>query len=231
MKTIMIKFITVRFTVKAKQAVFFIMLSVAFFIVAAIFIGINISKVRKYESDYVRVTATITGLRTEHISTDGSRRHVMYYTYYLNGNSYEARENYYKLIDPYKIYVGTQVEIYVDPNSPNEATRLDSADLFSLVSIVPFFLGLVLYSIGAGLIISKSNKPFLKRQLFIWLPLTILCIAIMLICWLGLPNDGFGEVFSHMRGAIGYAVFAGATVAAAAIDFYIHLKRKNNSDG
>lgn len=217
---------------KNREALICLTLSIALIIGAIVFTALNIATMRDYELNYIKVTATVTKLETEHVNTTDSNHSTSYrlcYTYTFDGTEHEAKDSsvYYM----YSLYHldkmrGKQVEVYVNPKNFGEVTRVDSTDSYSLISLTLFFFGFVLYATGACMFIHKKSNTFIKRQLFVWLPIFIFCFATVFLFWLGLPTCGFGTVYKRIGGAIGYTVFAAVAAIAAGIDWLVQRKKK-----
>ncbi|MBD5632175.1 MAG: DUF3592 domain-containing protein [Clostridia bacterium] len=213
-------------TVK-KPAIILISISIALLILSFVFTILQITVKRKYELDYERVTATITGVNTEHVQ--GHTRYYFCYSFEVNGNTYKVQDgsgiSFWQARN-YKSYLEKQVEIYYDLKNPNKVVSVDSSDTFSLVSVTFFSFTVILYTVGAMLLLHKSNNAWLKRFLVIWLPISIISIASALLFSLALPTGGFSDVFKEISGSIGYTVIAGASVLAVACDSLINIKAK-----
>ena len=63
-----------------------------------------------------------------------------------------------------------------------------------------------------------GRSTFKKRFLFAWGVDILLSIVFLLLFWLGLPNSGFGEVFTRIRGAVGVTVVMGLVVLVMSFD-------------
>lgn len=122
---------------KDNTAKILLICAVFIFIASAIFTGINVSYMRKCELNYYKTTAEITKLTTEHVNTNNKKdsRYCFTYGYTTEDGAYREvvgkRSMNKTSLDPYKIYVGEKVEIYVD-TATNEAIPVDGGGyLFS----------------------------------------------------------------------------------------------------
>lgn len=215
-----------------KNAVVFLAAFALFFAVSVVFLGLNISNMRGFETNGVRLTATVTGIRSESYVHQGNHRtSVRYYrifSYEYNGATFEARDG-----EGWKAYkeeqLGKQLEIYVDPQNPTRAQAVSTVDLYSVISVVLFGITLPMFAAGAAMLLQATGKnTFRNRASFVWLPVFLVCAGAVLLLWAGLPHDGFGAVFTRVRGAIGYTVLAGIALVAAAIDRFARRKGRNN---
>ncbi|MDE7167863.1 MAG: DUF3592 domain-containing protein [Clostridia bacterium] len=213
-------------TVK-KPATILISISLVLLILTFVFTGLQIDVKRKYELECERVTATITGVNTEHVQ--GHKRYYFCYSFEVDGNTYKVQDGSgisFWQVNNYKSYLGKQVEIYYNLNNPNEVVSVDSSDTFSLISVTFFSFAVILYTVGVMLLLHKSNNAWLKRLLVIWLPILLISVASALLFSLALPVGGFSEVFKEISGSIGYTVIAGISVLAWISDSLINIKAK-----
>ena len=210
-----------------KPAIILISISLGMLILSFAFTGSQISVKRKYELECERITATIIGVNTEHVQ--GHTRYYFCYSFEVNGSTHKAQDDSgisFWQAQKYDKYFGKQVEIYYNPHNPNEVVSVDSSDAFSLIAVIIFSFTVILYTVGAMLLLHESDYAALKRFLVIWLPILIISVVSVLLFSLALPKSGFSDVFKEVSGSIGYTVIAGASVLAAAIDTLISIKAK-----
>jgi len=215
-----------------KEARIFLGVSLFLFILSMIFVGINNANIREYENKYERTEAIITGVRTEHRTEQGTHktRNVYYFvfTYTLGGQEYTAKDgaSYYEVADG---MLGSEVEIYVDPQAPQNALMVKNSDLYSLISVCIFLFFIATFCVGGLLLIHSVKRGFKHRLIFVWAPLFIICLSVVtsFIC---LPYAAVAEAFTHVRALIAYIVFGGAAVIACIIDGLIVLKRNRKKE-
>lgn len=92
------------------------------------------------------------------------------------------------------------------------------------------FVVSVLIFVFFVLLCQNTNSTFKKRFLTIWLSIIIVCISVILMFWIGLPNRAFSEVFEYIDGSIGYAVIACLSALVSIFDGFISLKCKYNKE-
>lgn len=210
-----------------KPAVILISISLVLLILSFVFTGSQIDVKRKYELECERITATIIGVNTEHVQ--GHTRYYFCYSFEVDGNTRKVQDDSgisFWQARNYDSYFGKQVEIYYNSKNPNKVVSVDSSGMFSIISVIIFSFTVILYTVGAMLLLHKSSYAVLKRLLVIWLPILIIGVASALLFSLALPTGGFSDVFKEISGSIGYTVIAGASVLAAAIDLLISIKAK-----
>lgn len=213
-------------TVK-EPAIILISISLALLILSFVFTILQINVKRKYELECERVTAIITGVNTERVQ--GHTRYYFCYSFEVDGNTHNVQDSSgisFWQARNFKSYLGKQVEIYYNLKNPDKVVSVDSSDTFSLVSVTLFSFTVILYTVGAMLLLHKSTKAALKRFLFVWLPVFIIGVASALLFSLALPKGNFADVFKEICGSIGYTVIAGASILAAATDNLIGLNTK-----
>lgn len=208
---------------KDNTAKILLICAIFIFIASAVFTGLNISYMRKCELNYYKTTAVITKLTTEHVNTNNYKdtRYRFTYTYTTEDGAYREvigkRSMNKTSIEPYRIYVGENVEIYVD-TAKNEAITVDGADIYSVISVVLFAFSAVLYITGSAIYLHEKSLKLKHRLLITWLPVAVICIVSVLLFLIGLPNGGLSELFVRVGGAIGYTVIAALTFICAFVD-------------
>ena len=200
-------------------------------IVIAVSFGFTVwtaARMHNFETNYITMSGTITDYNIHHHSSTstGSRTsYTLVISYTYNGADYTFNDTggyHYRPTD----MIGTKTEIYVNPEKPEKARRVSTASTPSYVSAMVFAFGAVIYVLGTILLLQEKGNSFVKRLLCIWLPIFLWCIANVLLFWIGLPHDGFGAIFSRVKGAIGYAVVCGIPLLAVLIDAIITKKKK-----
>lgn len=211
---------------KDNTAKILLICAIFIFIASAVFTGLNVSYMRKCELNYYKTSAVITKLTTEHVNTNNKKdvRYRFTYTYTTEDGvekEVSGKRSIGKTsIDPYKIYVGETVEIYVD-TAKNEAIPVDGADLYSVISVVLFAFSAILYVAGSAIFLHEKGLKLKHRLLITWLPIAAICVVSALLFVFGLPNGGISELFVRVGGAIGYTVIAALACVAAAVDTII----------
>lgn len=198
-------------------------------IVIAVSLGLSvwtIARMHDFETNYLTVTGTVSGYKVQHgsLTSSSSKRYTLVISYTFDGRTYEFSDTVAYRARPTDL-IGTATEIYVHPQHPARAKKVSTADDPSFVSAIAFPFGAVLYALGVQLLLQEKGGSFVKRLLRIWLPIFAWCAASVLLFWVGLPNDGFGAVFSRVEGSIGYAVVAGVALLAAFLDGIISRKK------
>ena len=199
-------------------------------ILFAVALGFSVwtaARMHNFETNYITISGTVSDYKV-HRGTASSKRSSTHYTlvisYYYGGQSYKLSDTASYNKRPTDM-IGTTTEIYVNPQNPEQAKKVTTADDPSFVSAIIFPFGTVFYTIGALLLLQEKGNSFVKRLLIIWLPLFLWCAATVLLYWIGLPNDGFGSVFTRVEGAIGYTVVAGIALLAFLTDTIITNKK------
>lgn len=190
----------------------------------------TITRMRNYETNYLTVKGTITDYKTHYSpSTKHSNWHYsLVISYRFEGREYELSDTAGFSAPPDEL-IGNTTEIYVNPQNPEQAKKVSTASSPSYVSAIAFPFGAVFYALGTALLLQERGSSFLKRALCIWLPLLVYSAASVLLYWVGLPYDGFGEVFSRVDGAIGYSVSGGLAVLAGIIDGAVCLRARKRA--
>lgn len=216
---------------KDNTAKILLICAIFIFIVSAVFTGLNVSYMRKCELNYYKTTAVITKLTTEHVNTNNKKDNRYRFTYAYTTEDGAEREVVGKRsinktsLDPYKIYVGEKVEIYVDTDT-NEAIPVEGADIYSVISVVLFAFAEVLYVTGSAIYLHEKGLKLKHRLLITWLPVAVICIVSALLFLIGLPSGGLSELFVRVGGAIGYTVIAALTCICAVVDILISKKKR-----
>ncbi len=180
-----------------------------------------------YETNYATVRGTVSGYNVNHgpISSSSSRNtYNLVITYVFNDHEYKFSDSVAYHKRPTDM-IGTTMKIYVNPQNPEKAKKVTTADDPSIVSAIIFPFAAIVYTLGMLLLLQEKGGSLVKRLLIIWLPIFLWCIATVLLFWIGLPNDGFNAVFSRVEGAIGYAVIGGVSLLAALIDVIVTNKK------
>ncbi len=198
-------------------AIVFFAAAALLFAVSAAFTGITIARMRSYELDFVRMAGTVTDYQIK--GGLGNKYLALVISYSYGGAEYSFADNvpFQGLLSE---AMNTETEIYVNPKKPAEAVRVSSSGAFSIIPTVIFAISAFSFMIAVCL----SGGGYRRRLLFGYLPVFAAGIVFMLLFWLGLPNDGFGAVFSRMGGATGYLSLSVLAAVAAAIDGAITLR-------
>lgn len=191
------------------------------------FTVLTAARMHNFETNYLTVSGTVSGYKVRHgTATNGHSRttYTLVISYTFNEREYEFSDTAAYRVRPTEM-IGTKTEIYVNPLNPEQAKKVTTADDPSLVSAIIFPFGAVIYTLGVLLLLQEKGNSFLKRLLFIWLPVFVWCVISILLFWIGLPDDGFGAVFTRVEGAIGYAVIGGVALLAVLTDGIISNKK------
>lgn len=213
---------------RTKDAWWLIGVACIMFAVSLGFTVWTVARMYNFEKNYLTVIGTVSDYEVQHGTLTNKRYSRTEYTLVI---SYTVDERTYEFSDvvayrerPTEL-IGTSAEIYVNPQNPEQAKKVSTADDPSIVSAIIFPFAAVVYALGACLMMQEKGSSFIKRLLRIWLPVILWCITSVLIFWIGLPNGEFGAVFSRVEGAIGYAVVAGIALIAVLIDGIISKKK------
>lgn len=190
------------------------------FTVSAVFAGLNIDRMRTFETEWDCVEGIVTDYKTIPGKRAGIRLIVSYTYRGENFRFVEAKSFGGKINDA----IGTKSNIYVNPENPEEAETVRSADRYSVVAAVTFALAAFLFVVSY--ISTGTGKTYVNRVLCAYLPVFLSGIVFVLLSWIGLPGGGFGEIFTRIRGAAGFTVVAGLVLAAGIADGVLSRKRK-----
>ncbi len=217
----------IEFDDEKKPAIVFLCIALAMLLAFIGFFSWHTARMRNYELNYERGQGTIIAVEVRHSST-GSHRGSRTYYYFVVSYEYGGQE--YTFVDRtghnYVAdgIIGSSVEIFVNPQSPEKAEVVTSADFVSIICACFFAFFCVTYAAGMNILLSTKRNTFKKRIAFVWGAEILLGIAFLLLFWLGLPNSGFGEVFVRIKGAIGVAVVSQIVALIAFIDAIITFK-------
>ncbi|MDE6241835.1 MAG: DUF3592 domain-containing protein [Anaeroplasmataceae bacterium] len=206
---------------KRQPATVFIAVSVLLFLVFVGFFCWHTIRMRNYELKYVRTQGEIVDVKQEH-SSSGSNHGTNTYYFYVISYTYEGKD--YTFTDRVghqyieQGAIGSFTEIYVNPQNPRQAEKVTSADFVSIISACFLAFSFITYTAGMNCLLSMKESNFKKRFLFVWGIEVLLGISFLLLFWLGLPRDGFAEVFVRIKGARGVAVILGIVFCATLID-------------
>ena len=212
---------TISYREQIKPAIVFLSISLALLLT---FIGLfawHTAKMRDFELNYVITEATIVDVKYQPSAGNGYYYLVISYTY--GGKEYKFKSARGELIINESV-IGATTEIYVNPNNPAQAEKVTSADYVSIMCACFHAFLCVTYATGMNILLSVKGTSFKKRLAFTWGIEILLCVAVLLLFWLGLPNSGFDEVFIRIRGAIGVTVMLGLVTCATLIDGIVSHK-------
>ncbi|MBD5131067.1 MAG: DUF3592 domain-containing protein [Clostridiales bacterium] len=210
----------------------FLAISLALFLGFIGFFVWHTVRMRSYELNYLRMQGTIVDIKVEH-SSGGSGWSAKTSYYYII--SYEVDGEEYTFTDRsgheyYSAYsnVGKTTEIYINPQDPTDVEKVSSAPFVSIICACFYAFFSVTFAAGMNILVGNYGTTFLKRLLFVWGAEILLGIIVLLLFWIGLPNSGFGEVFTRINGAIGVTVISGLVLLIALIDGIVthHLHSK-----
>lgn len=212
---------------RIKEAWWLIGVACIMFVVALGLTVWTVARMHNYETNYATVRGTVSGYNVNHGSvgsTSSRNTYNLVITYVFNDHEYKFSDttSYHKRPTD---MIGTTTEIYVDPKNPQTAKKVSTADDPSIASAILFPFAAIVFTLGMLLLLQEKGGSLMKRLLLIWLPVFSLCVANVLLFWIGLPHDGFSAVFARIEGAIGYAVVGGVALIAALIDVIVSNKR------
>ena len=192
----------------------------------ALTLGFNvwtIARMHNFETNYVTIKGTITDYKLHHHTSPQKRSYTLIISYTFDGQKYEFNDTAGFRAPPDDL-IGHATNIYVNPQNPEQVKKVTTAQSTSIVGAVAFPFGVAFYALGVALLLQERESSYKKRVLYIWLPAFICCVAAVLMFWIGLPNSGFGEVFSRIDGAVGFTVSGGLVLLAAGLDGIISKK-------
>ena len=212
---------------RIKDAWWLIGVAGVLFAIALGFTVWTVARMHNFETNYITVSGTVSDYKVNHSASTHWRSGTTYtlvISYAYDGRGYKLSDTVAYRKRPTDM-IGTTTEIYVNPQNPEQAKKVTTADDPSFVSAMVFPLCAIFYTIGALLLLQEKGNSFVKRLLVIWLPVFLWCAATVLLYWIGLPNDPFGAVFPRVEGAIGYTVVAGIALFAFLTDTIITHKK------
>lgn len=210
-----------------KTSIIFLTIALALFLACVGFLVWNIVRMRKVDTDYVKVLGKVVDVETMGTSSSASsgRSYFLVISYTFDGQEYKFidREGY-KWHDEAYDCVGKYADILVDPQNPAHAERPTSSGFISTFCACCFAFFCIIYAAGMNIFLARKGSSFTKRFLFIWGAEILLGVTIVLLFWTGMPHARFGEVFARNSGAIGVTVVCGLPLLATLVDGIITLK-------
>ncbi len=211
-----------------KTSIIFLSIALALFLACVGFLVWNIVRMRRVDSDYVKVMGKVVDVETMGSASPGYASGPSYFlviSYTFDGQEYKFidREGYKGHDEAYDC-VGKYAEILVDPQNPDHAERAISTGFISNFCACFFAFFCIMYAAGMNIFLASKGSSFIKRFLFIWGAEILLGVSVLLLLWTGMPNSGFGEVFARNSGAIGIAIVCGLPLLAVLVDGVITLK-------
>ncbi len=211
-----------------KTSIIFLSIALALFLACVGFLVWNIVRMRRVDSDYVKVMGKVVDVETMGSASPGYASGPSYFlviSYTFDGQEYKFidREGYKGHDEAYDC-VGKYAEILVDPQNPDHAERAISTGFISNYCACFFAFFCIMYAAGMNIFLASKGSSFIKRFLFIWGAEILLGVSVLLLLWTGMPNSGFGEVFARNSGAIGIAIVCGLPLLAVLVDGVITLK-------
>ncbi len=211
-----------------KTSIIFLSIALALFLACVGFLVWNIVRMRRVETDYVKVMGKVVDVEAMGSSSSGyasGRSYFLVISYTFDGQEYKFidREGYKGHDEAYDC-VGKYAEILVDPQNPDHAERAISTGFISNFCACFFAFFCIMYAAGMNIFLASKGSSFIKRFLFIWGAEILLGVSVLLLLWTGMPNSGFGEVFARNSGAIGIAIVCGLPLLAVLVDGVITLK-------
>ncbi len=211
-----------------KTSIIFLSIALALFLACVGFLVWNIVRMRRVETNYVKVMGKVVDVEAMGSSSSGYASGPSYFlviSYTFDGQEYKFidREGYKGHDEAYDC-VGKYAEILVDPQNPDHAERAISTGFISNFCACFFAFFCIKYAAGMNIFLASKGSSFIKRFLFIWGAEILLGVSVLLLLWTGMPNSGFGEVFARNSGAIGIAIVCGLPLLAVLVDGVITLK-------
>ncbi len=211
-----------------KTSIIFLSIALALFLACVGFLVWNIVRMRRVETDYVKVMGKVVDVEAMGSSSSGYASGPSYFlviSYTFDGQEYKFidREGYKGHDEAYDC-VGKYAEILVDPQNPDHAERAISTGFISNFCACFFAFFCIMYAAGMNIFLASKGSSFIKRFLFIWGAEILLGVSVVLLLWTGMPHSGFGEVFARNSGAIGITIVCGLPLLAALVDGVITLK-------
>ncbi len=203
-----------------KPAIVFFSIAIALFFACIGFLVWNTVRMRRFESDYVKIKGTVVDVESH--SSNNIRNDFLVISYTFDGKEYTFTDREGGNYDSSDI--GKYTEIYVDPQNPDHAQRVDSSGWISTFSACCFAFFCILYAVSMNIFIAHKGSSFKKRFLLVWGSELLLGITILLLLWSGTPHCGFGEVLVRNGGAIGVIVICGLVLLATLVDGIITIK-------
>ncbi len=184
-------------------------------------------RMRNFEMNYVRTEGVVTGIgQIKHSGTHYYRK----ISYDFDGKTYTFMDRKELRGFSYEKVMGSSHEIYVDPQNPERAETIKSSGFVSTICAFFFAFFCITYAAAVNILLGTKRSSFKKRLLFSWGVDILLGVVFMLLFWLGLPQSGFGEVFTRFGGAVGVTVVTGMMALAALLDgilTYVLHRKKN----
>lgn len=213
--------------------IIFLCISAVFFLAVIGFFVWHTVRMLNFERNYEIVQGTIVDIVEEtSVSSDG----IVDSYYYVIAYTYDGKDYKFTDTDGHKSYsvhgkIGKPIEIFVDPNNPSHTESVAASDNISIISACFFAFFCVTYA--AGMFIECADRPrrvrltFKQRVLRVWGTEVLLCVVFLLLFWIGLPNSGFGTVFTRIDGAVGVTVICGLILLATSIDGIVTYKLRS----
>ena len=112
-----------------------------------------------FKENGIETVAEITGIhRYKQSANDYGKNTQVYVKYKVDGREYDQKLKYYVS----DMQIGQEVRIYYNPNNPSS---IQSAEGRSIVTLIPFGLGIIFFLIGIIILVIKGNKKKLKTRL------------------------------------------------------------------
>lgn len=213
-----------------KAAIIFLCIAAALFLAFGGFFTWHTVRMRSFELEHVRMYGTVVDVVVRHSTSSDHRSSTSYYyviSYTYGDNDYEFIDGEGHGFDAYG-NIGKRAQIFVDPKNPDSAEMVASSDFVSIICAMFFAFFCATYAAGMNILLKeKGGSSFIKRLLCVWGAEILLGVAVLLLFWLGLPNSGFGEVFTRIDGAVGIIVVLGLVVTVIGIDGIITSVNRN----
>ncbi len=210
-----------------RTAIIFLSIAAALFVACISFMVWAIVRIRNVDSRYIKTVGKVVDIKQIGSASPGysGSSWFLIISYSFEGQEYSFvdREGF-KWYDDAQEYLNKNVEILVDPQRPDRAEMPRSSGWISTFCACLFVFFCFMYSAGMLICLYRKGNSFIKRLFLIWGAEIVLGVAILLMFWSGIPNSGFGEIFSRISGSIGVVVGCGLVLLATLVDSIITLK-------
>lgn len=151
-----------------KTSIIFLSIALALFLACVGFLVWNIVRMRKVDTDYVKVLGKVVDVETMGTSSSASsgRSYFLVISYTFDGQEYKFidREGY-KWHDEAYDCVGKYADILVDPQNPAHAERPTSSGFISTFCACCFAFFCIIYAAGMNIFLAQG-KFFYKEISF-----------------------------------------------------------------
>ncbi len=204
-----------------KPAIVFLSIALALFLACIGFLVWNTVRMQRFASDFVMIKGTVVDVE-KHGNSNNIRNDFLVISYTFDGKEYTFTDREGGNYDSSDI--GKYTEIYVDPQNPDHAERVESSGWISTLSACCFAFFCILYAVSVNIFLARKGSSFKKRLFIVWGAELLLGISILLLLWSGTSHCGFGEAIVRNKGSIGVIVICGLVLLATLADAVITFK-------